>query len=119
MLDIVEIGRSIRARRRACGLSQEGLALLAEMSTSNLRAIERGTGDLTVKTLARIQKVLNKSEKEGMEHGSAEAEDSAQWLAVCCNPGEEVPPGSGGIRHLCHTGIPVHIPGICGSGDPP
>lgn len=55
----VEIGRNIAALRKRKGLSQEQLALIAGMSVSCLRAIERGGANPTLDALCRIADALD------------------------------------------------------------
>jgi transcriptional regulator with XRE-family HTH domain len=55
------IGLSIRARRRARGLSQESLAALAELDRSYMSSVERGLRNISVLNLARIAAALETS----------------------------------------------------------
>jgi y4mF family transcriptional regulator len=50
----VEIGRAIRAARRAHGLTQEQLAELAGASTRTVREIERGSGASSLDTVIAV-----------------------------------------------------------------
>ena len=62
MLNFVEIGRIIVVLRERKGLTQEKLALEAEMSVIYLRRIERGRANPTLRALCC-------SPKEGRNHG--------------------------------------------------
>jgi len=53
-----EIGRSIVDIRKRKGITQEQLALEAEMSVSYLRTIEHGQANPTIKTIVRLSTVL-------------------------------------------------------------
>ena len=54
MLNFVEIGRIIVVLRERKGLTQEKLALEAEMSVIYLRRIERGRANPTLRALDRV-----------------------------------------------------------------
>ena len=49
-----EIGRAIRAARRAHGLTQEQLAELAGASTRTVREIEKGSGASSLDTVIAV-----------------------------------------------------------------
>lgn len=49
-----ELGGQIRAKRKAVGLTQEGLALLAGVDRSYFGAVERGERNITFTVLCRI-----------------------------------------------------------------
>lgn len=53
-----KIGTIILNRRQELGLRQQELADLAEVGINTLVAIERGTGNPSLKTLERIAEVL-------------------------------------------------------------
>lgn len=53
------VGERIRILRQAKGLSQEQLALRAELNTSFLGQVERGEKNPTIITLEKIVKALN------------------------------------------------------------
>lgn len=55
---LTAIGETVRAARKAQGLSQEELALATEMDRSYIGGIERGEHNLTVVNLVRIASVL-------------------------------------------------------------
>lgn len=55
------LGKAIRQARLAKGLSQEKLALLAEVDRSYVGRIERGDNNAAVLTLARLATVLDVS----------------------------------------------------------
>ena len=58
-MDLVQIlGRNVRAARRRKGLSQEQLALEAEMKRSYLSDLERGTRNPSVRAVARLAAAL-------------------------------------------------------------
>lgn len=52
------LGKRIRHRRKARGLSQDGLALLSGIDRSYVGRIERGEINITVEKLYRIARVL-------------------------------------------------------------
>jgi transcriptional regulator with XRE-family HTH domain len=55
---LVSLGQTIRRIRLEKEVSQEQLALLAEIDRSHLGRIERGDNNVAVLTLARVAKVL-------------------------------------------------------------
>lgn len=52
------LGDSIRARRKACMLSQDALALGCNIDRSYMGRIERGEVNITVEKLYRIANIL-------------------------------------------------------------
>jgi len=52
------LGRNVRAARQRAGLSQEDLALEAEMKRSYLSDLERGVRNPSVRALGRLAKAL-------------------------------------------------------------
>lgn len=56
---LVALGRTIREVRIAKGISQERLALLAEVDRSYVGRIERGDNNVAVLTLARLANALD------------------------------------------------------------
>ena len=56
---IVEIGQNIVFLRKQAGVTQEWLALEANISVSHLRLIEKGEANPTIKTLCRIAEALH------------------------------------------------------------
>lgn len=56
--NIAELGRRIRARRKAMGLSQEKLALIAETDRAYVGRVERGTQNISFSVLCRLCAVL-------------------------------------------------------------
>lgn len=55
---LVAIGGAIRRARRAQGISQEQLALAADLDRSYVGGVERGEHNMTVITLCRISDAL-------------------------------------------------------------
>ena len=53
-----QIGTTILSRRQELGLRQQELADLAEIGINTLVAIERGSGNPSIKTLGKIAEVL-------------------------------------------------------------
>ena len=51
-------GFRIRETRKACGMSQEGLALQAEIDRSFMGQVERGQRNVSFVTLCKIASVL-------------------------------------------------------------
>lgn len=64
---LIALGQAIRRTRLEKEVSQEQLALLAEIDRSHLGRIERGDNNVAVLTLARIAKVLGITLAELME----------------------------------------------------
>ena len=58
MLNFVEIGRTVVVMRERKGLTQEKLALEAEMSVTYLRRIEHGRANPTLRALDRVAAIL-------------------------------------------------------------
>jgi transcriptional regulator with XRE-family HTH domain len=56
---LVALGRAIREARQARGLSQEALALSAEVDRAHVGRVERGDSNAAVLTIAQIAKALN------------------------------------------------------------
>lgn len=50
----VQLGRALRARRQATGMSQDGFADHIEMHRAYYAAIERGEKNVTLRTLKRV-----------------------------------------------------------------
>jgi len=55
----VALGLAIREARKARGLSQEALALSAEVDRAHVGRVERGDSNAAVLTLVQIAKALN------------------------------------------------------------
>lgn len=53
------IGREIREARRLAGISQEDLALMADIDRSYVSQLERGIANPSLLILHRLAKVLN------------------------------------------------------------
>lgn len=49
-----ELGKRIRAQRKAVGLTQEGLALIARVDRSYYGGVERGERNVTFTVLCRL-----------------------------------------------------------------
>jgi DNA-binding XRE family transcriptional regulator len=58
---LLRLGKTIRAVRKASGLSQEDLAYEAEIDYSTMGEIERGQRNATLVKVMRIATALNKS----------------------------------------------------------
>ena len=58
---LVALGEAIRRIRVSKGISQEKLALLAEVDRSYLGRVERGDNNVTVLTLRKLAKALGVS----------------------------------------------------------
>ena len=64
MRDIAkEVGQLIRAHRKQKGISQEGLAIKAQIDRSYMGRIERGEMNITLKALWEISEALEVSVK--------------------------------------------------------
>lgn len=57
--ELVSLGEAIRAARIAAELSQEALAVDAELDRSYMGGVERGEHNLTLMNLCKISKALN------------------------------------------------------------
>jgi transcriptional regulator with XRE-family HTH domain len=53
------LGRAVRARRKACGLSQEALADAAGIDRSHMGKIERGERNVTLLNVVKIAAALD------------------------------------------------------------
>jgi transcriptional regulator with XRE-family HTH domain len=60
-MDYSALGKRVRIRRKALGLTQEKLAEIVDVSTSFIGHIERGTRKLSVETLYELCKALDVS----------------------------------------------------------
>lgn len=58
---LVSLGETVRAMRGERGMSQEALALAAELDRSYMGGIERGEHNLTLINLAKVAAALNMS----------------------------------------------------------
>lgn len=56
---LIKIGRNICAERNRAGLSQEGLAALANINEKHLGQIERGNVNVKIITIIAIADALN------------------------------------------------------------
>lgn len=56
--DLATFGATVRARRKAMGLSQEALADLAEIDRSHMGKIERGERNVSLLNILRIAKAV-------------------------------------------------------------
>ena len=59
LLDYEKIGQNIRKQRKKCGLSQEQLAELAEISTTHMSHIETGSTKVSLPTLFMLSRALS------------------------------------------------------------
>lgn len=64
---LVALGEAIRRIRLSKGISQERLALLAEVDRSYVGRVERGDNNVAVLTLARLSGALDISISELMQ----------------------------------------------------
>lgn len=55
----IKLGKVIRERREALGISQEGLAALSELNRTYIGQVERGTVSVSAVTLQKIADGLN------------------------------------------------------------
>lgn len=62
------IGWSIREQRKRCSMSQEALALAAEIDRSHMGKIERGERNLTTLKLIRIAHALSCCPSDLLRH---------------------------------------------------
>ena len=56
---LVALGKAIREERESRGISQERLALLADVDRSYVGRVERGDNNVAVLTLARLADALD------------------------------------------------------------
>lgn len=56
---LIAIGGAIRRARRARGMSQEGLALSADLDRSYVGGVERGEHNLTLMNLVKLADALH------------------------------------------------------------
>ena len=76
----VAIGTHIQTAREAAGLTQEQLAELLPMATTNLSSVECGTVGISLKTLVRICEILSVS-SDTILFGETEKNDAGQLAA--------------------------------------
>ena len=55
---LIALGEELRARRKALGVSQEQLALLAGVDRAYVGGVERGEHNLTIMTLEQLCEAL-------------------------------------------------------------
>ena len=74
-MDLVKLlGENVRAARRTRGLSQETLALDADMKRSYLSELERGRRNPSVRALGRLASALSVEPADLLRKPSAETE---------------------------------------------
>jgi len=56
--ELVSLGNTIRSSRKSSGLSQEALAVDADLDRSYMGGVERGEHNLTLMNLCKISDVL-------------------------------------------------------------
>lgn len=56
---VTKLGTAVRKRRRALGMSQEGLATLAQLNRTYVGKIERGETSVSVEVLQNVANGLN------------------------------------------------------------
>ena len=61
---LARLGATVRASRKAAGLSQEALADAAQIDRSHMGKIERGERNVTVLNVLKIAAALNKRPSE-------------------------------------------------------
>lgn len=59
-----DFGKKLRQLRKACGFSQEGLALAAELDRTYIGSVERGERNISLINIYRIASALGVSPKE-------------------------------------------------------
>jgi len=57
-MNLSELGKQLRARRRTLGLTQRALAEIAGLSVHGLSNLESGTGNPTFAVLAQVTEAL-------------------------------------------------------------
>lgn len=67
---LVALGNTIRRIRLEKGISQEKLALLAEVDRSYVGRVERGDNNVAVLTLARLVNAMGVTMKDVMEEAN-------------------------------------------------
>ena len=68
---LVSLGETVRAVRGELGMSQEALALAAELDRSYMGGIERGEHNLTLINLAKVAAALNMSISDMVKQSGA------------------------------------------------
>ena len=62
--DLIAFGATVRAKRKAIGLSQEALADLAEIDRSHMGKIERGERNVSLMNIIRIARAVGTEPSE-------------------------------------------------------
>lgn len=63
-VQVLVIGKNIRAYRKAKGMSQVDLSVLTDIEQANLANLENGRANPTIKTLCKISDALGVSLKD-------------------------------------------------------
>ena len=87
MLNFIEIGRTVVVMRERKGLTQEKLALEAEMSVTYLRRIEHGRANPTLRALDRVAAILG-MELSTLLQLSEGGQKSREESRALCDGGE-------------------------------
>ncbi len=58
MMNLFELGKQLRARRRTLGLTQRTLAEIADLSVHGLSNLESGVGNPTFAVLSQVTEAL-------------------------------------------------------------
>lgn len=64
-----DLGNGIRVARKVVGLSQEALALAADVDRSYVSQLERGVANPSLGVLLRVAEILECQLKVTLEHG--------------------------------------------------
>ncbi len=83
--EAVELGRRVRAARRARGMTQRDLATAAKISRDSLVKLERGQRETRPATLSKVAKALDMTFDEMLEAGSHHR--ATEGMIVSAPPG--------------------------------
>lgn len=77
-MDLVAVGKRIKAAREREGMTQEELAEYVDMSATHISVIERGKKGLRLENLVRIANVLGVSPDELLQDVANQAQIQAE-----------------------------------------
>lgn len=88
MLNFIEIGRTVVVMRERKGLTQEKLALEAEMSVTYLRRIEHGRANPTLRALDRVAAILGMELSTLLQLSEGGQKSREESRALCDGAGQ-------------------------------
>lgn len=101
------IGKNIKTLRCQCSMSQERLALDAEISLSNLRLIEQGMANPTVQTLMQIANSLGVTVNDILYQDPNELKEVQTFMKLLHKLSDEQ---AKNIMEMIHTIIKLLLP---------